>query len=378
MRRIGVGIVGARGIGAAHVAALRSMADVEVRAVAGSTLGSAKQMAAALQVPRAVEGFADLLTDPDIDVVHVCTPNESHARIAGAAIDHGKHVVCEKPLAHGLDEGESLVARASTGTSVAVLAYNYRYLPLVGRLRQLVEDGVLGRVHAVRGTYLQNWMLPPRPDDWRADPARGGLSRVLADIGTHLMDLTEVVTGATITAAAADFTSLRSTMLPGQDDQAGLLMRLSNGAGAALYVSQVAAAHRNRLSLAVDGDLGSAIWSFDGREHLRHIQAACPPAEMSAEVGIGDVGTGRCWMSESSGDAGRARLLAAAYAQMGATPHGVSRPPVPPINDVPLPRFADGVRHLRVIESTSASFFRSQLQQLAPPHTGPEPTGITS
>jgi predicted dehydrogenase len=342
--------VGARGVGAAHVAALRALPGVDVTAIAGTSPASAAETAARLGVPRAVPDYRDMLGDPDVDVVHVCTPNDSHLAIAGAALEAGHDVVCEKPLAINRVEADELWARSLTSDAVAVLNYSYRYLPLVGQLRSLSLSGALGRVHSIRGSYLQNWMLSG-PENWRTDPLRGGRSAVLGDIGTHLLDLAEISTGTTISRASAD---LSSTTARGERlEQAHLLLEMSNGAAAALAVSQVSVGSTNRLTLELDGDAGTAIWTYDGREELRLVGMG-GAAEISVDKHLAHSVTGRYWVSQVAAGAALRQLLEATYTAIRQR----IEPWVgddPAEADMPLPSFSDGRRHVRAIDAACAS-----------------------
>ena len=342
-RPLRAAVIGARGVGAAHIAALRTLPEVDVAAVAGSTPGSGREVAARLSIPLAAEHFSVLIADPGIDVIHVCTPNDSHALIATEALKAGKHVVCEKPLALNAAQAHDLVAHASRAGSVAVVGYNYRFTALVAQLRELVLGGAIGRVHGIRGTYLQNWMLSSRAKNWRNDPARGGPSAVMADVGTHLLDLVEFVTDSRITEALGDFEV---------EDQANLLLRMSSGAAAALAMSQVSAGHTNQLRLAVEGDRGSVEWSFDGREELRLVEAGAV-AEIRVDTTVPESSNGRFWVAQPPPGASLQRLLAATYAAIGVADQ--------PSN---LPSFEDGLRHLRVIETACLRRPRGVLRPL--------------
>src|SRR4051812_25416265 len=164
-------IVGGRGVGAVHAAALAHVPGVSVAAIAGSSDRSARAVAHRLGVTHWSGDYRRLIADPAIDVVHVCTPNDRHLPVVRAALQAGKHVVCEKPAAATVtDAAEMARLAADSAPARAYLCYKYRYLPLLGRLRALIADGSLGAVHAVRGHYLQGWKLAADPGDWRCDP----------------------------------------------------------------------------------------------------------------------------------------------------------------------------------------------------------------
>src|SRR5436190_4533454 len=125
------------------------------------------------------------------EVVHVCAANDLHAALVRAALDAGKHVVCEKPLALDVATAEDLAARAESSGRLAVLGYGYRFHPMTVELVARAASGEIGAIHDVRGSFLQDWLLLASDENWRVDPARGGPSRVLADIGAHWLDLAE-------------------------------------------------------------------------------------------------------------------------------------------------------------------------------------------
>lgn len=347
MRTLGVAVVGSRGVGALHVAALHALPGVVVREVLGATPSAASGDAAPFVARESGHRWDDIFDADDIDVVHVCTPNSTHTEIAGAALRHRKHVVCEKPLAHTPADGRLLATLAERSSATSVLCHQYRFLPLAQVLRQNVLDGELGTIHGVRATYLQNWMLGGAAG-WRADPTQVGRSRVLADIGTHLLDLVEAVTNSPVVSVAADFVSISG----GQDDQVSLLMRLRDGAAVSAVLSQVSAAHANHVSLSIDGALGSAEWSYDGVERLvivPHARVATLRLDDEAQVAA----TGTFSVSHGRPGGALAALLAAAYESIRGTRAGES---------MPLTGFGEGLRHLELIDVACTALDDSDLR----------------
>ncbi|TCC61919.1 Gfo/Idh/MocA family oxidoreductase [Kribbella pittospori] len=202
-----VGIIGARGVGAIHAAVLQTLPGVEVTMIAGSGPATAAAAARRLGVRRWTADAVELVTDPEIDAVHVCTPNDQHFDVVRLSIAAGKHVLCEKPLTLVPAHADLLAAAAEQHEAITTVAYNYRYSPLVPRLQRLIADGRLGSLHTIRAGYLQNWALD-RVHSWRSDPAQGGRSRVLNDIGVHLIDLVEFVSGTRLERLDTTFTAL--------------------------------------------------------------------------------------------------------------------------------------------------------------------------
>jgi predicted dehydrogenase len=275
MKKIKVGVVGTGFIGPAHVEALRRLPNVEVAALCEVTLDLAKEKAAALGIERAYT-FEELLAQDDIECVHICTPNFLHYSQSKAALLAGKHVVCEKPLAKDLHEAEELVALAAQTGLVNAVHFNLRYYPMARQMKVMREKGELGEVYSVIGSYLQDWLFYETDYNWRLEPDKSGDSRAIADIGSHLMDILEYITGLKTVAVLADFNTIHKTrkkplkpvetysgkMLKPEDyadvpitteDHANVLLRFDNGNRGVITVSQVSAGRKNRMSLEISG-----------------------------------------------------------------------------------------------------------------------------
>jgi predicted dehydrogenase len=266
-----VGIAGAGFIGAVHARSAR-LTGAQVVGVAASTPDSARRAADRLGADRAYASAEELVADPDIDVVHICTPNHLHAPLAQAALAAGKHVVCEKPLATSAAEAEALDDAARAAGRVAAVPFVYRYYPTVREARARVAGHELGAVHLVHGAYLQDWLLSAEDHNWRVDPGLGGASRAFADIGSHWCDLAEFVTGHRITRlcarmktavaervkseAHAAFSSVNGagqSRTVGTEDAAIVQFETDQGAVGSTVISQISAGRKNRLWLEVDG-----------------------------------------------------------------------------------------------------------------------------
>jgi predicted dehydrogenase len=261
-----VAIAGTGMIGRVHARAAH-LAGAALVGVAASTPASSAAAAQELRAGRADSAEA-LATADDVDVLHVCTPNDSHADLAVLALRHGKHVVLEKPVA-ATPEGAAAVAEAAAETGgLVAIPFVYRYHPMARQARELVRRGELGDVHLLHGSYLQDWLLDPASTNWRVDPARGGASRAFADIGSHWCDLAAFVSGERFTAVNAVAHTAVAHRNGGDpvatEDTATVLLRTARGVPASVVVSQVAAGRKNRLWLEVDGSRGSA--AFDQEE----------------------------------------------------------------------------------------------------------------
>ncbi|MEB8342461.1 Gfo/Idh/MocA family protein [Streptomyces endophyticus] len=282
-------IVGAGMIAEVHRRSIRT-AGGRLTGVLASTPERSVQVAADWSAPgrpvAAYGDFDDLLADADVDVVHICTPNRTHAAYAERALAAGKHVVCEKPLATSVADAERLERAADRAGTVAAVPFVYRYHPLVRELRDRARAGEFGNWQLLHGSYLQDWMLDPDASGWRVDPGAGGDSRAFADIGSHWCDLVEWVTGERFTELTAhrtvtvpdrpqaggksftgSATSAKRTTVT-TEDAAALLLRTESGALASTVVSQVSAGRKNRLWFELDGSAGSAVFDQENPDTL--------------------------------------------------------------------------------------------------------------
>jgi len=266
-----VGIIGGGFMGAVHSRAARS-AGATLVGVASSSASSADRAARTLSIPRGYASVDELLADPGIDTVHVCTPNASHATYAHAAIAAGKNVICEKPLATSVHEAAQLLDSAEDSGVTATVPFVYRYHPMVREARARVAAGRVGPLLTIQGTYLQDWLLRETDDDWRVDERLGGPSRAFADIGSHLCDLIEFITGDRITRLAASkrtvFDERSNHREITTEDAVALVAETASGAIGTLLVSQVAPGRKNRLTVELAGTAESLLFNQEEPETL--------------------------------------------------------------------------------------------------------------
>jgi predicted dehydrogenase len=293
-----VGLVGYAFMGVAHSHAWQMtnrVFDLPVRvrmvALCGRDETNVAAAAARLGWEEHVTDWRELVAREDIDVVDVCTPGDSHAEIVTAALAAGKHVVCEKPLANTVAEARERAAAAAEARSSGVRAfcgYNYRRLPAIGLLRRLVADGRLGTIHHVRATYLQDFFADPAfPLVWRLRRDRAG-SGAIGNLGSHIIDLTQYVTGQQVTGVSAlTETFVKERPLPDGDgegpvtvdDAALFTARLDGGAVASYEATWFATGHRNTLRVEINGSLGSAAFDLDRQNELEFYEADGPRTE---------------------------------------------------------------------------------------------------
>ncbi|MET4781096.1 Gfo/Idh/MocA family oxidoreductase [Glaciihabitans sp. UYNi722] len=265
------GFIGGGFMTEVHSRAVRAARGVPY-GVASSNPASSADAAARLGIARSYASPDELIADPDIDVVHICTPNTTHAGYAFAAIAAGKHVVCEKPLATSAADADRLVAAVAVAGITATVPFVYRFHPMVREARAKVAAGELGTLLTIDGSYLQDWLLLSEDDNWRVDSVLGGPSRAFADIGSHLCDLVEFVTGDRITrltSTTRTFFSSRATSTDiTTEDAVAIVVETRGGAIGTLLVSQVAPGRKNRLAIEIAGTAESIAFDQEQPESL--------------------------------------------------------------------------------------------------------------
>ncbi len=283
MSKIKVGVLGAGFIGPAHIEALRRLGYIEVKALADINQDVAIQKAKLLNIAKSYGDYREVLKDPEIQVVHICVPNNLHYSISKEALEAGKHVVCEKPLAMNSSQAKDLVRIAKNKKVVNAVHFNLRFYPLIHQAKMMVEQGEIGRIFAINGSYQQDWLFYETDYNWRLQPEYSGDSRAVADIGSHWLDLIEFVANIKVREVCADFATFHSIrkkplksietyagkVLAPEDyadininteDYATVLLRFDNGSHGSMTVNQVAAGRKNRLYFEIYGSKKSIVW----------------------------------------------------------------------------------------------------------------------
>ncbi|MER7347342.1 Gfo/Idh/MocA family oxidoreductase [Streptomyces aurantiacus] len=321
-RRLGVGMVGYAFMGAAHSQGWRTVGrvfdlpvDARLAAVCGRDGAAVRAAADRLGWAAAETDWRALIARDDVDLVDICTPGDSHAEIAIAALDAGKHVLCEKPLANTVEEAEAMAAaaeRAAARGQVAMVGFNYRRVPALALARRMVAEGRLGTLRHVRLTYLQDWLVDPAfPLTWRLRKDRAG-SGALGDLGAHIVDLAQYVTGEAVAGVSAltetfvrerpllegTSTGITAAGVAGQagtdgqagvagqtgadgggqvrvgaglvtvDDAAVFTARFPSGALATFEATRFAAGRKNALRLELNGSDGSLAFDLERLNEL--------------------------------------------------------------------------------------------------------------
>jgi predicted dehydrogenase len=257
--KLKAGIIGAGFIANVHARAIRNSGH-ELYAIASSTPESAKVIAEKFNITKLFDSWQDLVRSSEIDVIHICTPNELHAEIAIAAAKANKQIVCEKPISVNTADASAIEeAVLNNGVGFAV-PFAYRFYPIVREMRAKLLNGEAGPVHLMHGNYLQDWLAEPTSDNWRVNAVTGGKSRAFADVGTHWCDLMEFVTGDRISRLIANTSKAyqeRNGIKVLTEDIANIIFETAGGASGTLTVSQVSLGRKNQLLLEVDGSMAS-------------------------------------------------------------------------------------------------------------------------
>ncbi|KQV75855.1 dehydrogenase [Aeromicrobium sp. Root344] len=375
---LGIGMVGYAFMGAAHSQAWRTAPaffDLPLRprltAICGRNEDAAGDVARRFGWESVETDWRALLTRDDIDVIDICTPGNTHAEIAIAALGAGKHVLCEKPLANTVEEAEAMAAAATEAAKHdvrAMVGFTYRRTPAVAFARQLVASGRIGSIRHVRGQYLQDWLADENaPLSWRLDKSLAG-SGALGDIGAHIIDMAQYVTGSSITSVsglmetfvktrpiAGDSATLGGTSSADAergpvtvDDAAAFTARFADGAIGVFEATRFATGRKNALRLEINGTRGSIAFDFEDMNVLELFDATEDPAV---------AGFRRIMVTEAS------HPYIAAWWPPGhglGYEHGFTHQVVDLVTDIakgadPVPSFADGLAVQRVLAAVEAS-----------------------
>ena len=299
-----VAMIGYGFMGAAHSVGWRQAPavfdlpeDVEMAVLVGRNADAVAQAAAHWGWAESATDWRQVIARDDIDIVDIVTPGDSHAEIAIAALEAGKHVLCEKPLANTVHEAELMrdaAARAAERGAKAMVGFTYRRVPAVTLLRDLIAEGVVGRVQQVRAAYRQDWLVDPEtPLAWRLQKEHAG-SGALGDIGAHIIDMTQFVTGQQVESVSGTIeTIVTRRPLQGSgsglsgiaadgygdvtvDDAAIFTGRLDGGALVSFEATRFATGRKNALTLEVSGDKGALAFDLEDLNSLQFYDRTAP------------------------------------------------------------------------------------------------------
>lgn len=297
-KQLRVGMVGYAFMGAAHSHAWRTAPTFfdlslhpRLTAICGRDHEAASVVAAKFGWESVETDWRKLIERDDIDLIDICTPGDTHADIAIAALEAGKHVLCEKPLANTVEEAERMSAAAEEAARHgirAMVGFTYRRTPAVSFARELVDAGRIGAIRHVRGQYLQDWLSDAEaPLTWRMDKAKAG-SGALGDIGAHVLDMAQFVTGSSISSVSGvlrTFVDTRPISARSSergpvtvDDAVAFTAGFDNGALGVFEATRMATGRRNALRLEINGTKGSLAFDFEDMNYLEYFDATEDPA----------------------------------------------------------------------------------------------------
>lgn len=298
MKTLNVGLIGAGFMGKAHSLAYAALpmffwpspAMPVRKMVAELDDTTAAEAATRFGFEAFTSDWRRLVESAEIDIVDIATPNNTHREIAVAALDAGKHVICEKPLAHNVDDAEAMYQAAKRNDGVNMVAFNYRRTPAVALARKFIEEGAIGKVRNFRGTYLQDWSADPdSPLSWRFQKDVAG-SGSLGDIGTHVLDMARYLVGEVesvssvlktyiaerpVQSGAADQLAAAEKITDAPkapvdvDDEVMTLLRFRDGAVGSLEATRNAYGRNNFLTFEIHGEVGSIIFNYERRDELQ-------------------------------------------------------------------------------------------------------------
>jgi len=278
------GLIGSGFMGRAHSIALHSVAAtfgadyaVDCVVLADTTAERARDAAPSLGFARSTGNWRELIADPKIDVVDICTPNHLHAEMALAAIAAGKHVYCEKPLALDVEESAAVVEAAKRAGICNAIGFNYICNPMVQAAREMIQAGEVGEVVAFSGHYVEDYMCDPRtPFTWRCERRLAGAG-ALADLGSHLINMAHVLLGpiSRVNGVVRTVHKERSETATGKvrtvenEDLANALVEFESGVPGTLHISRVAAGYKCGLTVQVVGTRGTLEFNQERMNELR-------------------------------------------------------------------------------------------------------------
>jgi predicted dehydrogenase len=371
MKPIRTAIFGTGFMGRVHLEAVRRVESVEAAAIAGRNPEATRRLGSGFPVPLLTTDYREVLRDPAIDAVHICTPNAQHFSMAKEALLAGKHVLCEKPLTTTVAESEELAALARKQGVRNCVCHNLRYYPMVQQMRRLREAGELGEILVVQGTYSQDWLLYDTDWNWRVETKAGGPSRCMADIGSHFFDMAEHVSGLRVTSLCADLQTFHPTrkqpkhsvetfankLLGPEDyietpvnteDFGAVIFRMGARTRGSMTASQVSAGRKNGLSIEIYGTKCSAAWNQERPDELwvghrdvgNQVFVKDPSLLEPGARSYADLPGGH---SEGYDDTFK-QVFRRFYASIG-TPGGVAE----------YPQFVDGLRQLTILDAVLSS-----------------------
>ncbi len=279
-----VGVIGIGFIGAAHIEALRRLGFIDVVAI--TTAHDAKEKARNLHVKASYTDYKDMIDNEKLDAIHICTPNYLHHKISIYAMERKINVMCEKPMTSTLEEAEEMLRLANLNNVIHGVNYHNRFNPMVNQMRNMINDGDIGNIMSIHGGYIQDWLLYETDYSWRLLSKESGKTRVVADIGSHWLDTVENTTGLKVEEVFSEFSTYYNTRKKSRskviktfsnektsdgyedipidtEDMAMVMLRFNNGAIGSMFISQVFAGKKNKISIFISGTKSSFEWDSE-------------------------------------------------------------------------------------------------------------------
>lgn len=382
-KEINIGMIGYQFMGKMHSHAYRDLPfffdpalKPSLKAISGRDEEAVKQAAEIMGWESYETDWRRLIDRKDIDVIDIVTPNHTHAEIAIAAAEAGKHIISEKPLALTVEEAEQMYEAVQKNQVIHMICHNYRFAPAVQYAKKLIKEGKLGKIYHLRANYLQDFIMDPSfPLIWRLKKEVSG-SGTLGDIGAHSLDLARFLVGEITEVSGMMETFIKERPLPDAeegltaqsenseygevtvDDAAAFLARFENGAMGTFEATRFAGGNRNKNKFEINGSKGSVRWDMENMNNLDVYFADSPP-------GLQGFRTINCTEEEHP--------YAGAYWPPGhiigyehtfinlmhAFMEAISK------NEVPVPNFYDGVINQRVMEAVEQSSIQKKWKNIS-------------
>ena len=292
MRKVKAGIIGAGFIGPVHIESLRRLGFVEVAGIATVSKDETKKAKELLSIPKGYDDYQQLIDDKEIEVVQIATPNYVHFPQAKAALEAGKHVICDKPLSMDSKEAKILVDLAEKKGLVNAVTFNHRFYPMIQQMRAMTQKNDLGSLYIISGGFTQDWLLYDTDYNWRVESDKGGKLRAVGDLGTHWLDTVQFVTGLKVKSVFADLvtfvpirkksrtdiftfagketkpTDFDEIKIDTEDYSAVLLKFFDCNTRGVMIISQVSAGKKCSLTLDIFGSKSSVAWDSERANEL--------------------------------------------------------------------------------------------------------------
>jgi predicted dehydrogenase len=376
--KLNVALIGYDFMGRAHSNAWRQVAhffnDVPfepvLKVVVGRTEAKVAEARARLGFEEHATSWREVLARPDVDIVDICTPGDSHAEIAIAAAEAGKTILCEKPLANTLGDAERMLAAVKKAGVIHMLCHNYRRCPAVALAKQIIDEGQIGDVYHYRGVYLQDWIVDPNfPRVWRLEKSKAG-SGSLGDILSHTMDLSRYLVGEPVAVSGLLKTFIADRPLPDDpskrgkvdvDDSAQALVKFANGAVGYYEGTRFAPGRKNYNRLEINGSKGSLVWDLERMNELDvYIENGPLSGFRTISVTDGKHPYIAAWWPPGHIIGYEHSFTHTVYDLLRAIADGKQ----------PRPNFEDGLQNQRVLDAIERSSITGQWQTISERHSG--------